>query len=208
MQRFAAFPSRNEGKNGVCVYGGGFKMKVVWGAGHHIPGLGWGGGDSDNVPYPFGCYGSVWWGQEGAQCFPHQGWCCAITPVIELNEHFVPLSSIYSSSGRPSGMSASMGTALMSPWDRDSPLPMGSGQISAPSVHSAPLPIAQRDGDGPMLGVGGPITPRLPTLTPYTECRRPQPQRCIGLSRTHLFHHSSLGSPALPEFNFSAVITI
>lgn len=151
----------------MCVYGGGFKMKVVWGAGHHIPGLGWGGGDSDNVPYPFGCYGSVWWGQEGAQCFPHQGWCCAITPVIELNEHFVPLSSIYSSSGRPSGVSASMGTALMSPWDRDSPLPMGSGQISAPSVHSAPLPIAQRDGDGPMLGVGGPITPRLPTLTPY-----------------------------------------
>lgn len=191
----------------MCVWWG-FQNEGCVGSRAPHPWPGVGGGDSDNVPYPFGCYGSVWWGQEGAQCFPHQGWCCAITPVIELNEHFVPLSSIYSSSGRPSGMSASMGTALMSPWDRDSPLPMGSGQISAPSVHSAPLPIAQRDGDGPMLGVGGPITPRLPTLTPYTECRRPQPQCCIGLSRTHLFHHSSLGSPALPEFNFSAVITI
>lgn len=70
MQRFAAFPSRNEGENGVCVYGGGFKMKVVWGAGHHIPGLGWGGGTVTMSPTPLGAMAVCGGGRRGLSAFP------------------------------------------------------------------------------------------------------------------------------------------
>lgn len=72
----------------VCVYGGGFQNEdCCRGSRMTLP---WPGGGQccDIVPYPSGCYHCEVGAGGGSvlQGFPHQGCCCAITPIIELNE--------------------------------------------------------------------------------------------------------------------------